>query len=62
MTIKSSKLQRIPQLVTFSVLVKHKTLSKLTSFDTIGSENVSFDWQIHPVPCQIGLAIVSAKT
>ena len=44
-------------LLTFSVLVKHKTVSKLTSFNEIGSENVSFDFQIHPVPWQIHLAI-----
>ena len=32
------------------VLVKRKTVSKLTRFNEIGSENTSFDCQIYPVP------------
>ena len=48
-------------LLTFSVLVKHITVSKSKSFDEIGTENVSFDWQIHPMPWQNCSAILLSK-
>ena len=36
-------------LLTSSVLVEHQNVSKLTNFNELSSENVSFDCQIHYV-------------
>ena len=45
-------------LLTFSVVVKHKTVSTLTSFN---ETDFSFDLRIHPVQWQTCLVIFTAK-